>query len=58
LEGKWKRRRSNARVVKEATEKIQDIAEKAIEGSSWSKAMAELQRFMAEQNRKAANEKS
>ncbi len=41
-----------------AYQKVQEIAEKAIEGSSQSKAMAELQRFMADQNRKAANEKS
>ena len=41
-----------------AYQKVQEIAEKAIEGSSQSKAMAELQRFMAEQNRKVAGEKS
>jgi hypothetical protein len=41
-----------------AYQKVQEIAEKAIEGSSQSKALAELQRFMADQNRKLAGEKS
>jgi HD-GYP domain-containing protein (c-di-GMP phosphodiesterase class II) len=40
-----------------AYQKVQDIAEKAIEGSSHSKALAELQRFMADQSRKPASEK-
>jgi hypothetical protein len=41
-----------------AYQKVQEIAEKAIEGSSQSKALAELQRFMAEQTRKTASEKA
>lgn len=41
-----------------AYQKVQEIAEKAIEGSSQSKALAELQRFMAEQNRKGTGEKA
>jgi len=41
-----------------AYQKVQEIAEKAIEGSSQSKALAELQRFMAEQGRKTASEKT
>lgn len=41
-----------------AYQKVQEIAEKAIEGSSQSKALAELQRFMADQSRKTPSEKS
>ena len=40
-----------------AYQKVQDIAEKAIEGSSQSKSLADLQKLFSEQNRKAGPEK-
>jgi len=51
----------NARLSKQsemAYQKVQDIAEKAIEGSSQAKSLADLQKFLAEQSRKAATEKA
>ncbi|MBM3831987.1 MAG: hypothetical protein FJ403_01685 [Verrucomicrobia bacterium] len=50
----------NAKLSKQfetAYQKVQEIAEKAIEGLSHAKSLAELQKFFSEQNRKAAPEK-
>jgi hypothetical protein len=41
-----------------AYQKVQEIAEKAIEGSSQSKSLADLQKLLAEQGRKAPAEKA
>ena len=41
-----------------AYQKIQEIAEKAIEGSSQSKSLADLQKLLAEQGRKTPTEKA
>jgi hypothetical protein len=40
-----------------AYQKVQEIAEKSIEGASHSKSFSELQKLFADQNRKAATEK-
>jgi hypothetical protein len=42
---------------KVSDKKVQDIAEKAIEGSSQAKSFAELQKMLAEQSRKTSQEK-
>lgn len=50
----------NAKLSKQletAYQKVQEIAEKAIEGSSQAKSLSELQKFFSEQNRKAGPEK-
>ena len=41
-----------------AYQKVQEIAEKAIDGSSQAKSLADLQKLLAEQNRKTAPEKA
>jgi hypothetical protein len=41
-----------------AYQKVQDIAEKAIEGSSQAKSLADLQKLLAEQSRKTPAEKA
>jgi hypothetical protein len=41
-----------------AYQKVQEIAEKAIEGSSQSKSLADLQKLLAEQSRKSSPEKA
>jgi hypothetical protein len=41
-----------------AYQKVQEIAEKSIEGASHAKSFAELQKLFSEQNRKVAGEKS
>lgn len=46
-----------ARQLETAYQKVQEIAEKAIEGSAQSKAYAELQKVLADQGRKPAAEK-
>jgi hypothetical protein len=51
----------NARLAKQldaAYQKVQEIAEKAIEGSSQAKSLADLQKLLAEQGRKASAEKA
>jgi hypothetical protein len=40
-----------------AYQKVQEIAEKAIEGSSQAKSLADLQKLLAEQGRKSPAEK-
>jgi hypothetical protein len=50
----------NARFAKQldaAYQKVQEIAEKAIEGSSQAKSLGDLQRLLAEQGRKISTEK-
>ena len=47
-----------SRQLESAYQKVQDIAEKAIEGASHSKTLAELQKLLAEQSRKPAGEKA
>jgi len=46
-----------SRQLETAYQKVQDIAEKAIEGSSQSKSLADLQKLLADQSRKLAPEK-
>ena len=49
----------NAKLAKQletAYQKVQDIAEKAIDGSSQSKTYTELQKLLSEQNRKAGTD--
>lgn len=41
-----------------AYQKVQEIAEKAIEGSSQAKSLADLQKLLAEQSRKSSTEKA
>lgn len=51
----------NARLAKQldaAYQKVQEIAEKAIEGSSQAKSLADLQKLFAEQGRKTSAEKA
>jgi hypothetical protein len=51
----------NARFAKQldaAYQKVQEIAEKAIEGSSQAKSLADLQKLLAEQGRKISAEKA
>ena len=51
----------NTRATKQleiAYQKVQDIAEKAIEGSSQAKSFAELQKMLADQSRKASQDKA
>ena len=43
--------------LESAYQKVQEIAEKAIEGSSQSKSLADLQKLLAEQGRKTSAEK-
>ena len=40
-----------------AYQKVQDIAEKTVEGTSQSKSLADLQKLLIEQSRKSAGEK-
>jgi hypothetical protein len=47
-----------SRQLEAAYQKVQEIAEKAIEGSSQSKSFAELQKLLADQSRKIGAEKS
>jgi hypothetical protein len=47
-----------SRQLETAYQKVQDIAQKAIEGSSQAKSFAELQKLLAEQSRKPAAEKA
>lgn len=47
-----------SRQLETAYQKVQEIAEKAIEGSSQAKSFAELQKLLAEQARKPAPEKA
>lgn len=47
-----------SRQLETAYQKVQEIAEKAIEGSSQAKSLADLQRLLAEQSRKAPAEKA
>jgi hypothetical protein len=50
----------NAKLAKQleaAYQKVQEIAEKAIEGSSQAKSLADLQKLLAEQARKAPAER-
>jgi len=44
--------------LENAYQKVQDIAEKAIEGSSQAKSLADLQKLLAEQSRKTPAEKA
>jgi hypothetical protein len=51
----------NGRFAKQldaAYQKVQEIAEKAIEGSSQAKSLADLQKLLAEQGRKSSTEKA
>jgi hypothetical protein len=51
----------NAKLSKQleaAYQKVQEIAEKAIEGSSQAKSLADLQKLLAEQGRKSSTEKA
>jgi len=51
---------ANARLAQQleaAYQKVQDIAEKTVEGTSQSKSLADLQRLLIEQGRKSAGEK-
>ena len=51
----------NAKLSKQleaAYQKVQEIAEKAIEGSSQAKSLADLQKILAEQSRKTSAEKA
>jgi hypothetical protein len=51
----------NAKLSKQleaAYQKVQEIAEKAIEGSSQAKSLADLQKLLAEQSRKTSAEKA
>ncbi len=47
-----------ARQLETAYQKVQEIAEKAIEGSAQSKALSDLQKVLAEQGRKPSAEKT
>ena len=47
-----------AQQLEAAYQKVQDIAEKTVEGSSQSKSLADLQRLLVEQSRKGAAEKA
>jgi chromosome segregation ATPase len=47
-----------ARQLETAYQKVQEIAEKAIEGSAQSKALSDLQKVLAEQGRKPSAEKA
>jgi hypothetical protein len=47
-----------SRQLELAYQKVQEIAEKAIEGSSQAKAFTELQKFISEQSRKSTPEKA
>jgi len=47
-----------SRQLEAAYQKVQEIAEKAIEGSSQAKSFAELQKLLADQSRKIGAEKS
>ena len=52
------RKRSTASARQQTLEtQVQDIAVKAIEGSSASKSLANLQQILAEQSRRPAQEK-
>jgi hypothetical protein len=51
---------ANARLAQQleaAYQKVQDIAEKTVEGSSQSKSLADLQKLLVEQSRKGGQEK-
>jgi len=51
---------ANARLAQQleaAYQKVQDIAEKTVEGTSQSKSLADLQRLLIEQGRRSAGEK-
>jgi hypothetical protein len=47
-----------AQQLEAAYQKVQDIAEKTVEGTSGSKSLAELQKLLVEQSRKGASEKA
>ncbi len=47
-----------AQQLEAAYQKVQDIAEKTVEGTSQSKSLAELQKLLIEQSRKGSGEKS
>jgi hypothetical protein len=47
-----------AQQLEAAYQKVQDIAEKTVEGSSQSKSLADLQKLLVEQSRKGSAEKS
>ncbi len=52
---------SNSKLIQQleaAYQKVQDIAEKTVEGASQSKALAELQKLLLDQTRKGREEKS
>jgi hypothetical protein len=52
---------SNAKLsqqLESAYQKVQDIAEKSVEGASPSKALAELQKLLIDQSRKNREEKT
>jgi hypothetical protein len=47
-----------AQQLEAAYQKVQDIAEKTVEGTSGSKSLAELQKLLVEQSRKGTSEKT
>jgi hypothetical protein len=47
-----------AQQLEAAYQKVQDIAEKTVEGTSGSKSLAELQKLLVEQSRKGTGEKT
>jgi hypothetical protein len=47
-----------SRQLEAAYQKVQEIAEKAIEGSSQAKSLADLQKLLAEQSRKTPAERA
>ena len=47
-----------AQQLEAAYQKVQDIAEKTVEGTSGSKSLAELQKLLVEQSRKGTSEKA
>ena len=46
-----------AQQLEAAYQKVQDIAEKTVEGTSQSKSLADLQKLLIEQSRKTTGEK-
>jgi len=46
-----------AQQLEGAYQKVQDIAEKTVEGASQSKSLAELQKLLLDQSRKGREEK-
>jgi len=47
-----------AQQLEAAYQKVQDIAEKTVEGTSQSKSLADLQKLLVEQSRKGREEKT